>query len=61
VHPRYGLVNAARVAKWHAAGLFVHAYTVNDGQDVRRLQQAGVDGIITDDVPLILDALSPGA
>jgi glycerophosphoryl diester phosphodiesterase len=37
------LVDAA-----HASGLQVHAWTVNEADDMRRLLAAGVDGIMTD-------------
>jgi glycerophosphoryl diester phosphodiesterase len=36
------------VANAHASGLDVFAWTVNTDSDARRVQQAGVDGIITD-------------
>ncbi len=36
------------VANAHASGLDVLAWTVNTDSDARRVQQAGVDGIITD-------------
>jgi glycerophosphoryl diester phosphodiesterase len=38
-----GLVEAAR-----ARGLEVHAWTVNETEDMKRLQELGVDGIMTD-------------
>jgi len=57
VHPHHSLADAAQVARWHAQGLFVNVWTVNDGAQARRLQAAGVDGLITDDVPRMRQAL----
>jgi glycerophosphoryl diester phosphodiesterase len=42
----------------HASGLVVNVWTVNDGARARALADFGVDGIITDDVPRVLSALS---
>jgi glycerophosphoryl diester phosphodiesterase len=41
-------IDAAVVQTAHAHGLRVHAYTVNDEREMRRLLTLGVDGIITD-------------
>ena len=41
----------------HARGLQVHAYTVNDGAEMRRLAAIGVDGLITDAPDRARDAL----
>ena len=49
-HP---LVDAAFVARLHAAGLKALAYTVDDDDDARRLWALGVDGLITDAVDRI--------
>jgi glycerophosphoryl diester phosphodiesterase len=57
VHPRYPLADSSAVARWHAAGLVVNVWTVNDAQRARELAAVGVDGIVTDDVPLVLAAL----
>lgn len=45
---RFRLVTPRTVRAWHAAGLEVHVWTVNDLADMRRLLALGVDGIITD-------------
>jgi glycerophosphoryl diester phosphodiesterase len=42
------LVTAEFVRAAHAQGLEVHAWTVNEVADMRRLLDAGVDGIMTD-------------
>ncbi|HEY8584182.1 MAG TPA: glycerophosphodiester phosphodiesterase family protein [Capillimicrobium sp.] len=48
IAPWHGSVDTALVDAAHAAGLAVHAHTVNDAGDMARLAAAGVDGIITD-------------
>jgi glycerophosphoryl diester phosphodiesterase len=55
VHLEHTLATPARVARLHAAGKLVNVWTVNDVDEARRLDTAGVDGIITD-VPAILRA-----
>lgn len=42
------VVTAPVIAAAHERGLAVHVWTVNDDADMRRLRDAGVDGIITD-------------
>ena len=58
VHPHHALLDADKVAALHARGLRVNTWTVNDPARALYLSQAGVDAIITDDVPAILAALS---
>ena len=43
------IVDASFLARARAFGLKVHAWTVNDGGDMCRLMQLGVDGLFTDD------------
>jgi len=57
VHPHHVLLDAAMIAALHAQGLQVNTWTVNDPARAVALAAAGVDGIITDDVPAILSAL----
>jgi len=52
----YGLVDAAMLARVHAAGMRALVYTVNDPAEARRLVALGIDGIITDAV----NRFSPG-
>jgi glycerophosphoryl diester phosphodiesterase len=49
VSPRYPLVTREQVEKAHAAGLQVVPWTANTPEDWRKLIDAGVDAIITDD------------
>ena len=58
IHPRESLVDARAVHAWHAQGLIVNTWTVNDARRAIELAHAGVDGIVTDDVPLVLSALA---
>lgn len=53
VHPEHVLVDTEAVARWQARGLFVHAWVVDDRERARALAGAGVDGLITDDVPAL--------
>ena len=46
-HPQW---NADAIAAAHRRGLRTLAYTVNDLAEARRLQHAGIDGLITDEV-----------
>ena len=48
-HPFYTLVTPQRVARAHAAGLAVHAWTVDRPAIARRLARWGVDGLFTND------------
>lgn len=57
VHPHHPLCTTESVARWHARGLFVNTWTVNDPARARELARAGVDAIITDDVPAVRAAL----
>jgi glycerophosphoryl diester phosphodiesterase len=60
VHPHHALLDNAYVASLHAQGIAVNTWTVNDPARAKVLAAAGVDGIITDDVPAILDAVGEG-
>jgi glycerophosphoryl diester phosphodiesterase len=48
-HPFHRLVTRARIARAHAAGLAVYAWTVNSPTRARQLLQAGIDGCFTND------------
>jgi glycerophosphoryl diester phosphodiesterase len=62
VHPWVGAVTAETVARCHAAGLAVHAWTCNDPAQLAELAADGVDGVCTDvpDVALAALGRAPG-
>ncbi|NKX55138.1 glycerophosphodiester phosphodiesterase [Arthrobacter sp. E918] len=45
---RYRLVTPAFVSRCHRAGLAVHVWTVNEREEMERLLEMGVDGLMTD-------------
>jgi len=47
LHPEHVAVTEQAVRRWHAAGLVVNAWTVDDPTEILRLRDAGVDGVIT--------------
>lgn len=57
VHPDRKLTVERDVAAWKAAGLFVNVWTVNEPARAAELAAWGIDGLITDDVPTILNAV----
>ncbi len=57
MHPHHTLLRTDEIARWHARGLLVNAWTVNEDVDVKRVHAAGVDGIIGDDPAALLRAL----
>lgn len=46
--PHYSLVNAQLIAACHQRGIKIIPWTVNTKEDIKRLKDLGVDGIITD-------------
>jgi glycerophosphoryl diester phosphodiesterase len=58
LHPWLEDVNEALVKKVHAQGRRIHAYTVNEPEDMRRLYRCGADGIFTDDPLLARETLA---
>lgn len=53
LHPYYAYATKRYVKKAHEAGLQVNPWTVNKPETVKKLIQAGVDGIITDNPGLV--------
>jgi glycerophosphoryl diester phosphodiesterase len=58
-HPHYSQVNKAVVDHFHAQGLVVNVWTVNQAGTARAMAQAGVDAIFGDDPVLIRETLEP--
>jgi glycerophosphoryl diester phosphodiesterase len=54
IAPEFRMVTAEKVAAAHAEGVGVVVWTVNAAEDWRRMVEAGVDGIITDDPAALL-------
>ncbi|HWD81664.1 MAG TPA: glycerophosphodiester phosphodiesterase family protein, partial [Kribbella sp.] len=57
---KYGslhLLTTGLIRRAHARGKQVHVWTVDDPDTMRRLLDAGVDGIITDRTDLLKDVL----
>ncbi len=57
LHPHVSSVSRQQVARAHRVHRRVHVWTVNDPEEVIRLTDWGVDGIITDDPAAALIAL----
>jgi glycerophosphoryl diester phosphodiesterase len=58
-HPHHSQVNKPVVDRFHAQGLVVIAWTVNQAGIAHAMAQAGVDGLIGDDPVLIRETLEP--
>jgi glycerophosphoryl diester phosphodiesterase len=52
-------VTPSSVRRAHAVGLPVLAWTVDDPVDLRRVEEAGVDGVITNDPRIFVATLTP--
>jgi glycerophosphoryl diester phosphodiesterase len=58
VHPEHVLATGPAIARWHARGYAVNAWTVDDPDLLRALAAAGVDGVFTNDPALALTAFA---
>lgn len=58
VHPHHTLVTSEHVAAWHAAGLAVFTWTVNEEPLALKLLEDGVDGLMGDVPEVLLAARS---
>lgn len=58
LHPGESLVTSSTLADWRLRGLQVNVWTVNDPDAAVALSALSVDGLITDDVPALRQALA---
>lgn len=58
VIPKYSLVDRALIEEVHAAGRKLFVWTVNRERDMRRLDEWGVDALISDDTQLLARTFS---
>ena len=49
LHPEHTLCTEENVKAWHTSGRPINAWTVDDADELRRLDELGVDGIFTND------------
>lgn len=56
--PDYKMVDKDYIEKYHELGYRIFPYTVNEGQDIIKLIQNGIDGLITDRPDLVEKELS---
>lgn len=49
LHPQHVLCTDKLVKAWHAAGMPVNAWTVDDPAELRRLASVGIDGVFAND------------
>jgi glycerophosphoryl diester phosphodiesterase len=57
VHPQHTLCTEATVRAWHAAGLPINSWTVDDPIELRRLAGLGIDGVFANDPAATLAVL----
>jgi len=57
LHPHLKDTSKKQIENAHGINRRVHAWTVNDSADMRRLADWGIDGIFTDDVKLAVKVL----
>ena len=47
INPNYKTLNEENTAKIQGAGFKIYTWTVNDPEDIQKMKDYGVDGIIT--------------
>jgi len=57
VIPHYRLITTELIHALHEAGKKIIVWTVNQPDDMRRFEKAGVDGVISDDTKLLSETL----
>lgn len=55
INPHWETLSPRRIFQMHAKGYEVHAYPVNSKEDMIKMLNAGVDGIITDYPDVAID------
>jgi glycerophosphoryl diester phosphodiesterase len=60
LHPEHVLCTSPSVARWRAEGVAIHAWTVDDPGELRRVAALAVDGVITNDPGAARRALARG-
>jgi glycerophosphoryl diester phosphodiesterase len=56
-HPHYSMLTGPIIRWYHSRGLRVNTWTVNEPDEMRRLIEAGVDGIMTNKPDLLRDVM----
>ena len=57
----FAITTPRTIRRFHAAGVEVHAWTINDPTQMRELLDAGIDGLVTDRADLALSSCSSPA
>ena len=55
----FAITTARTIRHFQAAGVEVHAWTINDPREMRELIDAGIDGLVSDRSDLALELLRP--
>lgn len=55
----FAITTPRTIRRFQAAGVEVHAWTINDPKEMRALLKAGIDGLVTDRSDLAVELLRP--
>jgi glycerophosphoryl diester phosphodiesterase len=55
----FSITTPRTIRRFQAAGVEVHAWTINDPEEMRALFDAGIDGVVTDRSDLAMELLRP--